>query len=287
MNCPKMHAAETLPRRGSVPRLNTLLCALCALSMDVSVIWVPMYAEDARLPAPSTGGREALTTGEIIRLLSEDGAGALDANMQRLASEVSVPRLAKILGNTENSDYARKSAASVLGRIGSREARDALARILDKTEAPLINQMSTLYTSLWLAIARCMDREKERELLEDLQHESPCVRYVAAGGPGRMKSEKAVSPLIRMLDDPHGDPRIGATGALGEIRTPEAVEILIAIVEKRRKGGYRVSAIEAMGKIGTDRAIQAIKTVSADDPAHWMAKKTLARIASREKEAGR
>lgn len=222
--------------------------------------------------------RESFTDDRILSMLSGTSSRDHLDTMQELAWPEYLPQLAGILRDPEKPEYVRKSAAMVIGRIGSRDAIRSLIEVLAKTERPRIHIGRPFWSNLIHALERCIEREPEDQLVLDLRYESPYVRWLAAIYLGKRKSTAAVPELIRLLDDEHRDPRLGATWALGEIQDPTGINELIAIVEKRRTGGSRVSAIEAMGKVGTPRAIEAVKTVEPDDPAYWMAKKTLSRI---------
>lgn len=227
----------------------------------------------------TAGDRQSFTDDQILSMLSTTSSRAHLDSMHKLAWPDYLPQLARLLGDSEKSEYARQRAAMVLGRIGSRDARRPLIEVLAKTERPRIRIGRWSFWSCLLdALGKCIEREPDDRLLLDLRHENPHVRWLAATYLGKRKSTAAVPELIRLLDDEHRDPRLGATWALGEIQDPDGINELIAIVEKRRSGGSRVSAIEAMGKVGTPRAIEAVKTVEPDDPAYWMAKKTLSRI---------
>lgn len=222
--------------------------------------------------------RESFADDRILAMLSATSSRDHLDRMRKLAWPEYLPQLARILRDPEKPEYARKSAAMVIGRIGSRDAIRSLIEVLAETDRPRIHIGRPFWSNLIHALERCIERESEDQLVLDLRYENPYVRWLAAIYLGKRKSTAAVPELIRLLDDEHRSPRLGATWALGEIQDPTGINELIAIVEKRRTGGSRVSAIEAMGKVGTPRTIEAIKTVEPGDPAFWMAEKTLPRI---------
>ena len=214
----------------------------------------------------------------VADMLSTNVARDLDTNMNMLQVPEALLSLADILRDPGASDRLRRRAASALGGIGTAPARDVLIEVLEKTEQPAFGDGRELWSRVLDALALCVERESEEELLKDLEHENPEMRWLAAMQLGKKKHTPSVSKLIYLLDDPHPDPRLGATWALGEIQEDKGINELIAIVEKRRGGGNRVSAIEAMGKVGTTRAIDAIRSVKSDDPCFRMAEKTLSTI---------
>ena len=217
--------------------------------------------------------RDGLKADDALVLLKESSSRELSFNMDLLATPAAIPALVAVVRDAEGS--ARMRAAALLGRIGSRDARDALIAALRKTPQPDYDSGSSMRDCLVSAIGECIEREPEKQLLEDLKHGQPQVRWLAAMQLGRRKSVAAVPALIALLDDKH-PVGLGATWALGEIGDVRGDEVLFAIVEGRRGGGNAVSAIEAMGKIGTDRALAAVKSIKPDHPGHWMARKVLA-----------
>ena len=228
-------------------------------------------------PRWSPDSRERNRT-QVVAALSTDSSGELDSNMRRLQVPEFLPALAEVLGDPKVPERVRRRAATVLGGIEKREARDVLIEVLAKTKQPILMNGRELWSRVLDALARCVEREGEEELVRDLEHQNPHLRWLAASQLGKRKHAACVSRLIELLDDPHPDPRLGATWALGEIQGKRGIAELIAIVEKRRAGGNRVSAIEAMGKVGTSRAIEAIRSVKTDDPCYWKAEKTLKAI---------
>jgi len=212
---------------------------------------------------------------QVRAMLSTGISRELLANMKKLQTPDALPGLARVLRDPGQKLFVRNNAARVLGRIGTRPAREVLIPVLETAEKPMLNPMGSLWSTALNAVGDCIGRESEKELLEDLRHANPYVRWLAAMQLGKRKAKAAVPALIRLLDDEHHDPRLGATWALGEIQDPRGIEQLIAIVEMRRPGGNRISAIEAMGKIASARCIQAIQAVKPDDREYWIAAKAM------------
>ncbi len=220
------------------------------------------------------GDQTAIPYEQVLSMLSVQGSRELLPNMRRLQVPEAMPGLARILRDSEKPEYIRKLAAFIMGKIGSPEARKVLIEMLEKTDEPSLEWGGSLWERLTEAVYDCIEHESEQKLLEDLQHANPHVRWCAASQLGKRKSAAAVDALIELLKDPHPNPRLGATWALGEIQDVKGIEELIAIVEKRRTGGSRLSAIEAMGKILSPRCIEAIKSVEPNDPDYWMVEKS-------------
>lgn len=211
----------------------------------------------------------------VVAMLSPSGANQLLKNMRDLQVPEALPALSEIIQDAKNPDHLRKRAAAVIRRIGNGRAREVLIGALAKTEEPANGDGRSLWSRLVDALADCIERQTEKQLIRDLEHENPHVRCLAATQLGKRKCHKAVDDLIQLLDDKHPNPRLRATWALGEIQDSKGVEELIAIVEKRRTGGNRISAIEAMGKVATPRSLQSLRSVLRTDPEYWIAEKTL------------
>lgn len=242
---------------------------------------------DAAPPAAGEAGKldpKGLTYEQVCAMLATDRDAPLRANMVSLQIPETLPWLEKLVRDPQQGDFARRNAIAVLGRIGSRAARDFLVQVLEATEQPTYDNGGSLWSRLVDSVARCIERETEKELLEDLRHGNPHVRWLAAMQLGKRKAAAAAPELIRLLDDKHPDPRLGATWALGEIRDPKGIEELIAIVEKRRPGGNRISAIEALGKVATPRCVEAIESVKKGDPEYWIAAKTIEELLKRSEK---
>jgi tetratricopeptide (TPR) repeat protein len=220
------------------------------------------------------GDQTAIPYEQVLSMLSVQGSRELLPNMRRLQVPEAMPGLARILRDSEKPEYIRKLAAFIMGKIGSAEARKVLIEVLEMTDEPSVEWGGSLWERLTEGVYDCIEQESEQKLLEDLQHENPHVRWCAASQLGKRKSVIAVDALIELLKDPQPNPRLGATWALGEIQDIKGIEELIAIVEKRRTGGNRLSAIEAMGKTLSPRCIEAIKSVEPNDPDYWMVEKS-------------
>jgi len=240
-----------------------------------------------RPAAAAVGGKEPLSDEEIVALLSwydpEQSAytGEIERNRRKLAVPEAFPGLARVLRDEAQGDSFRGDAATAVGWIGSQAARDLLVEVLAKTPEVFSSPhpREYLFFRLTDALTDCMKRESEKQLIEDLRHESHYVRRTAAKLLGERKSSAAVVELIRLLDDPHLTVPSVATRALGEIRDPKGIEELIAIVEKRRGGGDRSCAINAIKKVGTPRCIEVLRSLKPEDLFYWQVADTPVKVA--------
>ena len=93
-------------------------------------------------------------------------------------------------------------------------------------------------------------------LIHSLESSDPKIRENAAQALGRIGDERAVEPLVKVMNNPNEilPPRENAIFALGEIGKP-AVESLIQAMENENPQ-IRARAAEALSKIGDERAIE-------------------------------
>lgn len=241
-----------------------------------------------RPAAAAVGGKEPISDEEIVAMLSwydpeqsTDPAEELERNLRKLAVPEALPGLARVLRDEAQGDSFRGDAATAVGWIGSRAARDLLVEVLAKKPEVFSSPhpREYLFRRLTDALTDCMKRESEKQLTQDLRHESHYVRRTAAERLGERKSSAAVVELIGLLDDPHSTVPSVATRALGEIRDPKGIEELIAIVEKRRGGGDRSCAIYAIKKVGTPRCIEVLRSLKPEDLFYWQVADTPVKVA--------
>jgi hypothetical protein len=96
------------------------------------------------------------------------------------------------------------------------------------------------------AIREIRDERAVRPLIRVLEGEDAAVRAEAAVALGKLRDEKAVRPLIRVLKDEDEDVREKAIVALGEIRDERAIEPIIHALKD--KDGGKVEMIKEISK---------------------------------------
>ncbi|NPE27830.1 HEAT repeat domain-containing protein [Methanococcoides sp. SA1] len=94
--------------------------------------------------------------------------------------------------------------------------------------------------------------------IEDLKDEDDNVRSHAIHSLGQIGDEKAVEPLIQVMNDENEriDVRRHATSVLGQIGDGRAVKPLIQILESKDDNSVRMVAIRALTGIGDGRAVE-------------------------------
>ncbi len=86
-------------------------------------------------------------------------------------------------------------------------------------------------------------------------------RVYALGESGSLEN---AAELVSALIDPDGNVRRLAASALGKLRAAEAVEPLLALLEREPGPQVRQYAIKALGEIGDERAQAALERIAAD-----------------------
>lgn len=107
--------------------------------------------------------------------------------------------------------------------------------------------------------------EKKRDvkgLCKVLTHENYHERCCATRALGRIRDKSAVEHLIGALKDPNENVRGAAVRALERSSTSDdrAVEPLVEIL-KDPDFAYRETVVEVLGKIGDERAVNALNKI--------------------------
>jgi len=189
--------------------------------------------------------------------------------------------------------HVRVSALQAIGRAGW---RDLLPEVLDLRSDSVVDVRAAAYG----ATADCLDGRTMELLSPGLQDESPLVAATCLRRLGESTEEDVVTLLLDavaadgdrnrrlgaveglaaagervdlvhvldLLDD--RDPFVAtvAAGALGERHDPEAVERLMAALDRADGGSadVRLAAATALGQIGDARATGILRTTLIQDP---------------------
>ena len=178
---------------------------------------------------------------------------------------VGTPAAADLLiGALARNDGVARSAARELGRL--RDPR-AVQPLVAKLAEPEINQaaMNALVTLGDRAVSA---------LIEALRHGQGAVRALAAMALGDIRDERAVEPLVNVLqtDDEYAA-RTAAATALGQLKSPKAIWALVNTLKLRDEttperqtllDQLRVAATLAMRKIGTPLQAQPVPGAAAE-----------------------
>ena len=146
------------------------------------------------------------------------------------------------------------------------KAAEALFKYKDRAIEPLIQFLNVDYQDIRKAkVALILGRIKSKKavgpLIQALKDDDPIVRKKTAEALGRIGSERAVKPLIQALKNDEAGVRKNAAKALGEIKNDKAIKPLIKQLILC-SDGVDESAAEALVKYGgraVDHLIKALK----------------------------
>jgi HEAT repeat protein len=224
----------------------------------------------------------------LIRMLGDPSPAIRSLALDRLryyAAERAVPA---IVGALSDSDpEIRKKAAGLLGVLESREAVVPLLECLDdgcfdvrrsvilalgrikdeRAIKPLTEQLSDRKVEIRKAALNAFLYFENPSVLplnlKMLQDESPEVRRSAVWNITNKPDNRAVEPLLPLLDDK--DICVSAAGALGVIGDSRAVEPLIRALNDGNRGlttegalSFNLSAVNALGRLGGEEAVKAL-----------------------------
>ena len=102
-----------------------------------------------------------------------------------------------------------------------------------------------------------------RGLIRLLDHGNSDVQWRAADALGTM-GEPACDPLLKILDFPRLNVRLGAIEALGDIRCPRSVDRLVRKLKDDPESEVRWAAALALGRIGDPGAVPALEEALRD-----------------------
>ncbi len=195
-----------------------------------------------------TGDKRA---GEVLsKSLQEKEAGSKAVNSmaeEEERGEISEDMLQAI----EAKDKAlRKHIASSLN-IDYREKTDELEEALTSEE-----QDYNAYASIALSESGAQEPGNETEkLLRALKSEDGNIRLAAIMALGERGEEAAVEPINQILIRDYPLVRKSAAFALGKIGSDRAVDVLLKEMKASEEGKVRSSAAISLGKIGSEESV--------------------------------
>lgn len=122
--------------------------------------------------------------------------------------------------------------------------------------------------AMWVGVAvvllgtACSD--KQRGAVKDLANDDPAIRSGAAIRLGQLRLPEAVDVLITALDDPEETVRVNVIRALGNIGDPKAIAPIVPFVGDVRPA-VRMAACQALGAFRDTRGVPALEKALYDD----------------------
>ena len=220
-------------------------------------------AEAAPATQPASGPASALASGRatlpamdarIDELLGQLRTGDLAARTRaakglgELRALRAVPGLLAALNDRKTVRFPGPTFSPTIDGKYERESRAPIER--DKN--------ALLRAAAARALGQIGDRAAVEALLTSALDRELAVRIGSAVALGKIGDKRAVKPLREVLGYPDGRDASAAAAALGEIGGPEAVEALKNLLLKSPHPFLRQSAIEALAREGGDAAVDAI-----------------------------
>jgi HEAT repeat protein len=193
----------------------------------------------------------------LTACLSDPDMGLAEAAAEAL-TRFADPRVAEAVAPLLRSEdlTARNLALAVLKRLGP-AAEDTLGRLtIDADPDIRIFSVEAIGAAGHSAL---LDR-----LLDRLGDENPNVAIAAAVGLGELGDDRAVEPLVSLVDHPLWI-RTAAIQSLGTLGGDRAEEVLLDQVQ-RGVGPVQHSAVAALGRAGTERAVAALEALHKSAP---------------------
>jgi hypothetical protein len=130
----------------------------------------------------------------------------------------------------------------------------------------LLNNADPALRGLGVALLNHAKPRHARARLAELARDAnPDVAAMATAGLALLGDAAAVDDLTRLLDTPDAQRAVLAVTALARLRTPAAIDRLVATARSHTVLAARVQAIEELGLLGDRRAVDTLRAALADD----------------------
>lgn len=213
---------------------------------------------------------------EVLERTAEEGAEALIEQISQaqttedrrslfeVLTELSaaIPALSRML--SDSRWFVVRNAADLLGEMAATGAEDALIDLLRHSDDRV--RRSATNALLKLGTANAL-----KTIYEAVNDVSPEVRMQAAAAISTKRDGRTSSTLIRAIEDESdADVQIAMIAALGRVGTNDAVQKLLKLAEpdsrlfRKKPTNIRVAAVQALGEAKTPAALAALKDLSAD-----------------------
>lgn len=160
--------------------------------------------------------------------------------------------------------YVVRNAADLLGEMEATEAESPLGELIKHSDERVRRAAVT-------ALSKIATPRALQALHDALGDSSSQVRMQAAAGLAARKQSKSAATLTRALDgEADLEVQLSILAALGKIATPDAVQKLIKAAEpegrifKKKSAAYRVAAVQALGEARTPAALNALQALNKD-----------------------
>ncbi len=207
---------------------------------------------------PLLGDADPAVRVAAVRIL---GGAATHGHRDSTVIDPIVSSLKKLLHDPERN--VRLQTVVTLGQIGAKGAIPDLIEMLKDNDSSVRRYSVTAIAGIDLGVEQVVP-----VLAEELKDKDKSVRMMAAMTLSTLSDEvstsvKQVIPqLLQVLQDSEADVRVGAARALARFCGPEnqdIVPLLIQALEKTDNRFERVMIAQALEKIGSSEALEAVK----------------------------
>ncbi len=179
-----------------------------------------------------------------------------------LRLQAGVPALVHMLGDARW--FVARNAADLLGEMKALEAEPALIELLRHAD----DRVRRAATAALMALETKGALKAVHAAVHD---DAPQVRAQAVAAIAQRRSPVTAGTLVSALDDEeNADVQYAILSALGKVATRDAVERLIEAAEpdgrffRRKPTEFRVAAVQALGEARTPAALDALRGLEKD-----------------------
>ena len=156
----------------------------------------------------------------------------------------------------------RESAAKIAGYFGYSDCAELLLQCCDDEDERV--RRAAVEHLAFLEDDRVTD-----VLAQKLRTDTPVVRAAAAVAMSHL--EGTAPNMIEALKDDDPWVRYFAAKALGRLNDPRSIDALVEVVENEPLNHVRIAALEALGKLGGNKAAHVIGAYVHSDDRTWLA----------------
>lgn len=204
------------------------------------------------------GETEALEL--LIRRLDDEDErvrGVVPRALGAIGDDAAVEPLINAM-NTDPDSGVRHQATQALGEFRGERVVRSLINALDAQDTRVVMEAMS-------SLAKTGDESAVGPLAQRLNAER-AIRLRAAESLGRLGDPRALEPLVSALDQGNAEMRATVVLALGELGDPRAVEPLAEALKNTEEDvAVRTAAAQALGMIGGEEAIEALRAVRPED----------------------
>jgi HEAT repeat protein len=195
----------------------------------------------------------------IDQLRNKDGAVRQDAIFKLI--QIGEPVIPFLIKNISGEDEIfLQTGVVILGEIRAISSVKFLLQLLEQSHT------SQLLCDIIGALGRIGDKQAIEPIINNLKTGDESIRQWAVWALGEIKDESTVNFIIDSLKDANKWVRLEAIKVLEEqLREEKAVEPIIKLLEIEKDVEVRRIAIEALGNLGSVKALLILEKIAKND----------------------